>query len=249
MSESWRSKRSSGPLDAKAVLLLALRLSAATLRRGPGSFCSCVFSGPAGQRIDRMLVRSEDTRYHLGVRPLAMVRICLAILQCAFQNSPIHDRIGCVFYIIIDMYISIYERNRELHLSEQMSSIGSFFVARDKRANQTLNWVWEEASSLSSARLRLSSATLLSRVRPSPATPLGRTPNGRRPSRAQAISPVFLHCVPCRPSLRYVPFRFASRDGRSPSACTCYPCPRRRVAQGLLVNNNRQYQKAERTTR
>jgi len=73
--------------------------------------------------------------------------------------------------------------------------------------------------------------------------------NGRRPSRAQAVSPVFLHCVPCRPSLRCARFRFASSDGRSPSACTCYPCPRRRVAQGLLVNNNRQYQKAERTTR
>jgi hypothetical protein len=40
-----------------------------------------------------------------------------------------------------------------------------------------------------------------------PQRPLGRTPNGRRPSRAQAVSPVFLHSVPCRPPLRCASFR------------------------------------------
>src|SRR5579864_7878515 len=41
-----------------------------------------------------------------------------------------------------------------------------------------------------------------------PQRPLGSAPNGRRPSRALAVSPVFLHCVPCRPPLRYASFRF-----------------------------------------
>jgi hypothetical protein len=73
---------------------------------------------------------------------------------------------------------------------------------------------------------------------------MGAAPRAHKPY-PQSSSTAF------RADLRYAPplFRFAPRGGRSPSACTCYPCPCRREAQGLLVNNNRQYQKAERTTR
>jgi hypothetical protein len=128
--------------------------------------------------------------------------------------SRIRLQSACVVYIIIDMCISIYSAKAGV-----CSARGNAYhqqSLRAKRRNCDPSF-WtscgEDVSSLSSARLRQSSATLLSGVRPfPPQRPLGSAPNGRRPSRALAVSPVFLHSVPCRPPLRCASFRctFAS---------------------------------------
>jgi hypothetical protein len=201
--------------------------------------------------MDRMLVRSEDTRCHRGFRPLAMSEKMSCVAQCTFQYAAGQATIYLRSYIIIDMYISIYSATDEVYDARENAFYQQFFASQEMQLRtKLLDDLWGGRFLPVSCR-----AAPVIRHPPQrgpslpPQRPLGRTPNGRRPSRAQAVSPVFLHCVSCRPPLRSAPFRFAPKGGRSPSACTCYPCPRRRVAQGLLVNNNRQYQKAERTTR
>jgi hypothetical protein len=171
-----------------------------------------------------MLVRSEDTRCHRGFRPLAMSeKVCFTYSKAHFTNVQVKLQLSCGLYIISDMYISIeYPR--------ACNSEPSFWTS-----------CGEDVSSLSPARLRLSSATLLSGVRPFPRNPpsvellMGAAPRAHKPY-PQSSSTSFRADLRCAPPV----FRFAPKGGRSPSACTCYPCPRRRMAQGLLVNNNRQ---------
>ena len=156
----------------------------------------------------------------------------------------------CVLISLLTCTFQSIQQKLRFILLEKMPTISSFSSQETQRRAELLDKSW-------GGRFLPVSCPTASVIRhppqrvPSlpPQRLLGSAPNGCRPSRAQAVSPVFLHCVSCIPPLRFAPFRFAPRGGRSPSACTCYPCPRRRVAQGLLVNNNRQYQNAERTTR
>ena len=126
--------------------------------------------------------------------------------------SRIRLQSACVFYIIIDMCISIDSAKAGVCSARENAYYQpSLRAKRRNRGPSFWTSCGEDVSSLSPARLRQSSATLLSGVRPfPPQRPLGRTPNGRRPSRALAVSPVFLHCVPCRPPLRYASFHFTS---------------------------------------
>jgi len=72
-------------------------------------------------------------------------------------------------YIIIDMYISISSTNAEVYSSREIDYYQQFFRAK-RRSSEPSFWTSceEDVSSLSPARLRLSSATLLSGVRPFP---------------------------------------------------------------------------------
>jgi hypothetical protein len=200
--------------------------------------------------MDRMLVRSEDTRCHRGFRLLAMSERMFCVKKCAFQYVAGQATIFLRSYISIDMYISIYSAKTEVYYARENAYHQQFFRAKRRNSEPSYWSSWrEDVSSLSPARLRLSSATLLSGVRPFPRNApsvvllMGAAPRAHKPYPQSSFTAF-------RADLRYASPLSASlpRSGRSPSACTCYPCPRRRVAQGLLVNNNRQYQKAERTT-
>ena len=91
------------------------------------------------------------------------------VKKCAFQYVAGQATIYLRSYIIIDMYISIYSAKAEVYSSRDNAYYQQFFRAK-KRNSEPSFWTscWEDASSLSPARLRLSSATLLSGVRPFP---------------------------------------------------------------------------------
>ncbi len=116
-----------------------------------------------------MLVRSEDTRCHRGFRPLAMSEKMFCVKKCAFQYAADQATIYLRSYIIIDMYISIYSAKAEVYSAREDAYYQQFFRAK-RRNSEPSFWTscGEDVSSLSPARLRLSSATLLSGVRPFP---------------------------------------------------------------------------------
>ena len=72
-------------------------------------------------------------------------------------------------YIISDMYISIHSADAEVYSSREYAYHQQSFRAK-RRNSEPSFWTscGEDVSSLSPARLRLSSATLLSGVRPFP---------------------------------------------------------------------------------
>jgi len=119
--------------------------------------------------MDRMLVRSEDTRCHRGFRPLAMSENVFAYSNAHFNMPQIRLPIYLRSYIIIDMHISISSADAEVYSSREIDYYQQFFRAK-RRNSEPSFWTscGEDVSSLSPARLRLSSATLLSGVRPFP---------------------------------------------------------------------------------
>jgi len=165
--------------------------------------------------MDRMFVRSEDTRCHRGFRLLAMSEKMFCVQKCAFQYVAGQATIYLRSYIIIDMYISIYPPQRLRFTFARKCPPSAVFSSRETQQRaKLLDELW-------GGRFLPGSCPAAPVIRhppqrgPSlpPQRPLGRTPNGRRPSRALAVSPVFLHCVSCRPPLRFAPFRFAPRGG------------------------------------
>jgi hypothetical protein len=113
-------------------------------------------------------------------------------------------------YITSDMYISIYCPQRRCYLAQENM--------RFRQCSCPETQQLRPPESAGGGRILPVSYPAAPVIRhppqrgPSlpPQRPLGRTPNGRRPSREQAVSPVFLHCVSCRPPLRYASFRFTS---------------------------------------
>ena len=94
------------------------------------------------------------------------------VKKCAFQYVADQATIYLRSYIIIDMYISISSAKAEVYSSRENAYYQQSFRAK-RRNSEPSFWTscGEDVSSLSPARLRLSSATLLSGSVPSPATP------------------------------------------------------------------------------
>ena len=135
-----------------------------------------------------MLVRSEDTRCHRGFRLLAMSEKMFCVKKCAFQYvADQATNLLAFLYHYWHVHFNIFRKTVICSSRENAYYQQSF---RAKRRNSEPSF-WtscgEDASSLSPARLRLSSATLLSGVCPFPRNApsvellMGAAPRARKP--------------------------------------------------------------------
>ena len=104
--------------------------------------------------MDRILVRSEDTRCHRGFRLLDMSEKMVCVKQCAFQYAADQATIYLRSYTIIDMYISISSADAEVYSSREIDYYQQFFRAK-RRNSEPSFWTSRGESGKEAASLPL----------------------------------------------------------------------------------------------